>query len=235
MKVDQDIVQRIKVGGIFMLQVYKVMMGTMLSLFVPQACYEEVGTESDGRNSSYPSAFPDGHRSLQICSLSQNLENNEIYHRVTLYWNSLAFLSFLFCYVVELRRENWAIKFLDIDNDKPDNSLKEIIILEPDLDKRMDSLNRLYFRALSVTALIYFINVCLMINILKTEYHSMSTMSCFISFVMLVQMKLYNSLSVAHQSVKSDKMMSAFMSEFVSYNVLDPDYIVGKLLTEIRP
>jgi len=235
MKVDQDIVQRIKVGVIFMLQVYKVMMGTMLSLFVPQACYEVVGTEPDGRDGSYASAFPDGHRSLQICSLSQNLENNEVYHRVTLYWNMLAFLSFFFCYVVELRRENWAIKFLDIDNDKPDNSLKQIIILEPELDKRMDSLNRLYFRALSVTAIIYFINVCLMINILKTEYHSMSTMSCFISFVMLVQMKLYNSLSVAHQSVKSDKMMSAFMSEFVSYNVIDPDYIACKLLKDIRP
>jgi len=42
---------------------------------------------------------------------------------------------------------------------------------------------------------------------------------------MLVQMKLYNSLSVAYQSVKNDKMTSAFMSEFVSYNVLDKDYV----------
>jgi hypothetical protein len=41
-------------------------------------------------------------------------------------------------------------------------------------------------------------------------------------------MKLYNSLSVAYQSVKNDKMMSAFMSEFVSFNVLDKDYILDK-------
>ena len=41
-------------------------------------------------------------------------------------------------------------------------------------------------------------------------------------------MKLYNSLSVAYQSVKNDKMMSAFMSEFISYNVLDPDYIESR-------
>jgi hypothetical protein len=38
-------------------------------------------------------------------------------------------------------------------------------------------------------------------------------------------MKLYNSLSVAYYSVKDDKMMSAFMSEFVSFNVLDKDYV----------
>ena len=36
-------------------------------------------------------------------------------------------------------------------------------------------------------------------------------------------MKLYNSLEVARQSVKNDKMMSAYMSEFVSFNVLDKD------------
>tara|TARA_B110000285_G_scaffold37285_2_gene40350 strand:- start:549 stop:1013 length:465 start_codon:yes stop_codon:yes gene_type:complete len=154
---------------------------------------------------------------------------------MTLSWNALSFACFVFCYVLELRRENWAIKFLDIDNDKPDNSLKEIIVLEPKLDKQMDKLNKMYFYGLSVTAGVYFINICLMINILNNDYHSMSTISCFISFVMLVQMKLYNSLSVAYQSVKNDKMTSAFMSEFVSYNVLDADYIVEKSLKSVRP
>ena len=223
MKIDQDFGQRIKVMGIFTLQFYKVLMGTMLSLFVPQACYEEIGDGSEERNN------------LQICTLTQNYENSDIYHQITLSWNTLSFVCFVFCYVLELRRENWAIKFLDIDNDKPDNSLKQIIILEPKLDKQMDKLNKIYFYGLSITAIIYFINVCLMINILLQDYHSMSTISCFISFVLLVQMKLYNSLSIAYQSVKSDKMMSAFMSEFVSYNVLDSDYIVEHSLKSVRP
>jgi len=223
MKIDQDFGQRIKVMGIFTLQFYKVLMGTMLSLFVPQACYEEIGDGSEERNN------------LQICTLTQNYENSDIYHQITLSWNTLSFVCFLFCYVLELRRENWAIKYLDIDNDKPDNSLKQIIVLEPKLDKQMDKLNKIYFYGLSITAIIYFINVCLMINILLQDYHSMSTISCFISFVLLVQMKLYNSLSVAYQSVKSDKMMSAFMSEFVSYNVLDSDYIVEYSLKSVRP
>ena len=223
MKIDQDFGQRIKVMGIFTLQFYKVLMGTMLTLFVPQACYEEIGDGSEERNN------------LQICTLTQNYENSDIYHQITLSWNTLSFVCFLFCYVLELRRENWAIKYLDIDNDKPDNSLKQIIVLEPKLDKQMDKLNKIYFYGLSITAIIYFINVCLMINILLQDYHSMSTISCFISFVLLVQMKLYNSLSVAYQSVKSDKMMSAFMSEFVSYNVLDSDYIVEYSLKSVRP
>ena len=213
MIIDQDFGQRIKVMGIFALQFYKVLTGTMLSLFVPQACYEEIGDGSEERNN------------LQICTLTQNYENTDIYHQFSLSWNTLSFVCFIFCYILELRRENWAIKYLDIDNDKPDNSLKQIIVLEPKLDKQMDKLNKVYFYGLTITAIIYFINICLMINILRQDYHSMATISCFISFVLLVQMKLYNSLSIAYQSVKSDKMMSAFMSEFVSYNVLDSDYV----------
>tara|TARA_B100001094_G_scaffold4681_1_gene4230 strand:- start:277 stop:945 length:669 start_codon:yes stop_codon:yes gene_type:complete len=212
--VDQDIIQRIKVIGIFILQFYKVLTGTMLTLFVPQACPEI--SEGSGENS------------IRICTITENFENNEIYHQLTLYWNSISFLCFIYVYILELRRESWAIKFLDIDNDKPDNCLKGIIVNEPKLDKKMDRLNKLYFYGLSVTAVVYMINVLMMINILYQDYHSASTLSCFISFTLLVQMKLYNSLSVAYYSVKDDKMMSAFMSEFVSFNVLDKDYVSEK-------
>tara|TARA_B100001248_G_scaffold210792_1_gene165005 strand:+ start:2327 stop:2992 length:666 start_codon:yes stop_codon:yes gene_type:complete len=218
MKIDQDIIQRIKVSGIFCLQFYKVLTGTMLSLFIPQACYETI---SDGSDIIYT-------EEVRICSLSQNLENDEIYHRLTLYWNSISFLCFIYIYSLELKRESWAIKFLDVDKDKSDNALKEIIVQEPKLDKQMDKLNRLYFYGLSVTSVVYAINVLMMINVLYQDYHSMSTISCFISFTLLVQMKLYNSLSIAYKSVKNDTMLSAFLTEFVSFNVLDKDYISDK-------
>ena len=146
----------------------------------------------------------------------------------------LSFLCFIYCYILELRRENWAIKYLDIDNDKPDNCLKEIIVKEPKLDKQMDRLNKLYFYGLSVTTIVYMINIILMINILYQDYHSASTLSCFVSFTLLVTMKLYNSLSVAYYSVKDDKMMSAFMSEFVSFNVLDKDYVSESIIPKIK-
>ena len=68
----------------------------------------------------------------------------------------------------------------------------------------------------------------LTIKMINDNYHSNSTISCFISFSLLVMMKLYNSLNVGFQSVKTDKMTSAYMSEFVSYNVIDEDYIKDK-------
>lgn len=217
MKVDQDIVQRIKVTGIFMLQFYKVLTGTMLTLFVPQACRqsEEI---TDGSSIIIPDE-------VRICTLTENLENNEIYHRFTLYFNMLSFFCFIYVYILELQRENWSIKYLDVDKNVSDNALKSIIVNEPKLDKKMDRLNKMYFYGLSVTAFVYMINMILMINILYQDYHSASTLSCFISFTLLVQMKLYNSLSIAYKSFKDDTMLSAFLTEFVSYNVLDKDYI----------
>ena len=65
MIIDHDIIQRIKVSGIFILQFYKVMTGTLLTLFVPQACPEEIRANSNIIQSP------------KICSLTQNFENND--------------------------------------------------------------------------------------------------------------------------------------------------------------
>ena len=211
--IDEDIVQRIKVAGIFLLQVYKVTTGTMLSLFIPQSCSEDSLANTTGS---------------RICSLQENYENADGYHKTVMYWNAFSFLTFFTYYMIELRREEWAIKFLDIDNDKPDNSLKEIIVKEPKLDKTMDRLNLWYYRTLLFNCGVYGINLGLSAKLVKDGYHSSSTLSCFASFSLLVLMKLYNSLEVARQSVKNDKMMSAYMSEFVSFNVLDKDYVEAK-------
>lgn len=218
---DVDFVQRIKVTGIFCLQIYKILTGTLLTVFVPQSC--ETLLDSNVTEN-------------RICTLTQNFENNEMYHKKTLYWNITTMVLFLGYYMIELKRENWSIKYLDIDNNKPDNSLKEIIKTEPALDKYMDRLNIYYYNFLLATIFAYTLNVGLMVKILYTDYHSSSTISCFVSFVLLVLMKLYNSFVVARESVKNDKMMSAYMSEFVSYNVLDSDFVAQKkLLNSRRP
>ncbi len=210
---DVDFVQRVKVTGIFFLQIYKIMTGTLLTIFVPQACdIELITNETETR----------------VCTLTQNYKNTDMYHQKTMYWNFLTMLLFIGYYGIELRRENWAIQYLDIDNNKPDNSLKEIIKKEPKLDKEMDKLNLYYYYSLCATMFAYFLNIAFMIKILYSDYHGSSTISCFMSFVLLVLMKLYNSFIVARESVKNDKMMSAYMSEFVSFNVLDADYIKEK-------
>ena len=159
--IDQDIIQRVKVAGIFLLQVYKVTTGTMLSLFIPQSC----GSDESSR----------------VCSLQENYENADGYHKTVFFWN--AFLTFFTYYMIELKKgEEWSIKYLDIDNNKPDNSLKEIIVKEPKLDKAMDRLNLWYYRSLLFNCGVYGINLALSAKLVKDGYHSSSTLSCFFSF-----------------------------------------------------
>ena len=210
MVIDVDLIQRVKVSGLFALQIYKVVTGTMLSLFIPQSCYDEI------------------QNTTAICTLQENIEDTEVYHQTAFYVNCVSLFAFLVTYALEMKRENWAIQYLDIDNDIPDNALQEIIVEEPRLNKQMDKINALYWYSLLITSGIYTINLGMTGKILYDRYHSSTTISCFISFVLLVLMKLYNSLYVAHQSVKNDKMMSAYMSEFTSYNILDADYIESK-------
>ena len=199
--IDVDIVQRFKVGGLFILQMYKVMTGTLLALFVPQKCGDH------------------------ICTIQENIDDSDRFHEMVLTWNILTSVLFIGYYLLELRREEWSIKFLDIDNDKPDNSLKEVIVKYKDLDQKMDRINKYYYNVVRVTIFFYVINNLLSIRLLKDKYYSSTTLSCFFSFSLLVGMKLYNSYTVAKNSVLYDKMTSAYMTEFVSYNVIDSDYL----------
>ena len=95
----------------------------------------------------------------------------------------------------------------------------------PNIEDTVRILNKYYYNTLLLTCFFYTINIGISAKLVKDKYHSMSTVSCFFSFSLLVLMKLYNSLVVARQSVKNDKMMSAYMNEFVSYNVIDSDYL----------
>jgi hypothetical protein len=199
--IDVDIIQRLKVSGLFVLQTYKVLTGTLLALFVPQKCNEH------------------------ICSFEDNLYGGDRFHRLVLSWNILTSVLFLGYYLLELRREEWSIKYLDINNDKPDNALKTEIIKFKELDTKMDRLNRYYYNIVRVTIVFYILNNLFSMRLLKDRYYSSTTLSCFISFSLLVGMKLYNSFSVARNSVFFDKMTSAYMTEFVSYNVIDSDYL----------
>tara|TARA_B100001094_G_scaffold284125_1_gene297402 strand:- start:390 stop:650 length:261 start_codon:yes stop_codon:yes gene_type:complete len=71
-------------------------------------------------------------------------------------------------------------------------------------------------------------NLLMTVKLIQDNYYNNSTISCFVSFSLLIIHKLFNSYCVVSESVKNDKMMSAYMSEFVSFNVLDSDYLEEK-------
>ena len=199
-----DTKERLKVGALFIFQSYKVIMGSMLSLFVPQLCENE-----------------------EVCTISDNLlhHDNDVFHQVTLGFNFLSVLLFIGVYVIELKRENWCVKYLDIDHNIPDNNLESIIKDKPDLLLPLSKHNTLYFKSIFITSIIYSINLVLSSILIYDNYAGIPSVTSYMSYVVLILLKIYNSLFISYDSMKNNKALSAYIIEFTSYHKIDVDHV----------
>ena len=55
-----------------------------------------------------------------------------------------------------------------------------------------------------------------------------ATVTAYMSFVILILLKLYNAITISNISKKKNIALSAYMSELQSYNILDKDYEEGE-------
>ena len=176
--------------------------------------------------------------------MTENFNNDEYNHRMTLLFNGFTAVSFIFLYFVEMRRETWLIKHLDIDHSLADNNLENIVYKKKDLlkmnndnipnhnivkiNKGIEKIsldlikyNKRYFYGSLATSTIFLVNNLASINILKNNHYGSTTLNTYISFLMLIMMKLYNAVSVSYRSKRDTKALSAYMIEFSSFNTLD--------------
>tara|TARA_B110000008_G_C16912363_1_gene541243 strand:+ start:188 stop:904 length:717 start_codon:yes stop_codon:yes gene_type:complete len=200
MKLDVDTKERMKVLFIFLLQSYKVAMGSMLTLFVPQLCGD------------------------QVCGLTDNLVKEGDLHRVSLSINFISLVSFLACYYIELQRENWCIKYLDLSDDFGDNNLQLVLKKRPELELRLHNINDKYYYSSQITAVIYVVNLILSTVSVYMNSAGSSTITAYMSFVILILMKLNNSIQISKASKHNNLALSAYMTELQSFNVVDKDY-----------
>ena len=215
MKVSNDMKERMKIGALWIFQSYKVIMGSLLILFVPQKCETLVQYSNSSDGDEYETA---------ICSVSDNLhKTDDMFHNITLGFNFLCVALFLITYVVELRRENWCVKYLDINHDYPDNHLDDIIDQKPELKAELYKKNNRYFKITSVTSSVYMINLLLSSIIIYDNYVGIQAVTSYTSYVALILLKIYNSLFISYTSLKQEKALSGYITEFSSFNVFDAD------------
>lgn len=196
MKINNDTKERIRVAFIFGLEVYKIAMGSFLSIFIPHTCDEEVSE----------------------CNMSLS---STVLGRAAFGLNAVAFTSICALYAIELTRENFCIKHLDINPDLPDTHLATIA--PESLKTKLIAWNDLYWRAASVGMVLTTSNVAVSSVFLANHYESSNTITTLLSFSILVFMKLIRSYSMAKKSKHSLRAFSAYMTEFTSFNALDPD------------
>ena len=218
MIVNNDLKERLKIGALFLFQSYKVIMGSLLILFVPQKCSDLINLND--LSGSYISEDPES----VICSLNDNLyKTDDNFHNVTLGLNFVCVSLFFGMYFVELRRENWCVKYFDINHDFPDNHLDDIIDTKPEIKLELRKKNNRYFKITCLTTSVYLINLVLSSIIIYTNYAGIQAVTSYMSYVALILLKIYNSLFISYTSLKGDKALSGYITEFSSFNVFDED------------
>lgn len=200
MKLTVDSKQRITTLLLMCLEFYKVIMGTFLIVFVPQNCN---GT---------------------ICTATENFfKEGDLYFGGNV-CNFATFGAIGTLYFIELRRENWCIQYLDIDDEKSTNNLDMEIEAYPKYKKEMNRLNNNYVNATYFAVFMMCINFIVSGFTVYQTNTGTNSITSFISFFLLVSMKLYNAWSVGRLSIKDERANSAYMKEPKTYNTIDSDY-----------
>ncbi len=206
MKLDNDSKQRLITFFSMVLEFYKVVMGTFLIVFVPQECEETT------------------------CTMSENFFNGTIINSAGNICNFITFTSIGTLYFIEYRRENWCIKYLDIDDEKSTNNLDEEIENYPDFKAAMASLNSYYVKSAYFASIMMIINFIVSGFVVYQSYASTNSITSFISFFLLVSMKLYSSYNVGSLSLRDERANSAYMKEPKTYNTIDEDHRLETLI-----
>lgn len=210
MHIDADNKQRIKAALAFGLEFYKVLMGTFLTAFVPRVCGEGV------------------------CTVSENIYDDELIHRIAISFNALSFITFIAFYYSEIRREEWCIKYLDIDPDKANENLDEEIEKYPEFKQAMIKLNTNYANSTKFCGAVQVANIGLSLADISSNWAGGATLTPLLSYILLIFMKLFEAHSVSSIAVKDERAFSAYLTGPKTYNTIDKDYKHESKVDEVQ-
>lgn len=197
---DQDFMQKVGMGPVVALEMYRVIVSSFLVLFVPQKC--------------------DDH----VCTLSENMVLEHDLYNAGLVFNFLTMAAFLAMYTLEVKRENRLITYLEVNKGQAsDNASVGLALEKLPLDKR-DSIWELdkYYIYSGWTAIVMFIINTILSGFVVYEYYLDSqTTSTYITNILFMVTKLLD----VHSNVNTEKNVfySAYLKGKVQYNDVDPD------------
>ena len=196
---DQDFAQKMNVSATLVLEFYRVLMGSLLILFVPQQC---------GDN---------------ICSLSENMERDDI-SRAAFGFNILTLFSFLIMYYIEVKRENLMIDNLHVNPELPrdDEAVEENIAdLVDDIKQQIWKLDQNYALAGYFSMGSFTANAAISAVPIFSNYLDDKTITVLLTNLLFMGSKLNDVFSI----VNTDKniFFSAYLKRKVQFNDIDPD------------
>ena len=200
---DQDFNQKIGVATTLVLELYKVLMGAMLVIFVPQKC------------------------GSAMCSISQNIERTDSLSQSALSFNIITALSFLALYFVEVKRENKMINYLEVNRFTPvDNESVGEALEKLDVAKKQKiwDYDGYYQKTGYASTIAFTLNAILSFIVVYDNYLDSKTITVFLTNILLMGLKVADVFSTVNS--KKNVFYSAYLKNKVQYNDVDPDKIM---------
>ena len=193
------------------IEIFKVFMACLLSVFVPQHC-PETGT---------------------TCTLEDNFKNLTIFNEFVVAFNFITLFVFLNLYRVQNKRETYMISHLDVNPEIPDNALEESLKNNQKILERISGLNhKLYNWTIGCVICHIFNTVFSGILIFYYFYDGFKSVTTLLTNFLLVCNKLYLCYDVSDRSINpKTRALSCNKSEYASYNDIDKKYMQQVELT----
>ncbi len=207
---DQDKMQKYSVGISASMELYRVLVSSLLILFVPQDC--GAGSVDDGA-------------ATKVCSYSENMESAGTVYSAGLALNFVTLGVILLMYAIEIKRENRLISYLEVNKNLPFDNESVGYALEKGLSKeRRESILSLdsWFQRIGALAMLFFVANVVLSGIVVYDYSLGSqTTSTFVTNVLFMTDKMSN----VYFTIATDKniLLSSYMKSKVQFNDVDPD------------
>ena len=181
------------------LELYRVMISSLLIIFVPQKC--------------------DDH----VCSLMENLHSDNNLYSIGLIINYITGIAFVIMYIFEMRREEKLIKLLEVNNTiSTDNESvgKRLAIFSEEKRHKLFAMDSHYQYASYSVMFIYAVNIVFSGIIINQYSLGNQTLVIFLTNILFMVTKLSNVYII----INTDKniFFSAYLNTKVQFNDIDP-------------
>ena len=197
---EQDNKQKIGIYFAFIMEFYRVLMGSFLILFVPQKCDNE------------------------ICGLFENVITGNPVIDTAFSVNIAVFSLFMAMYYAELIRENKMINYLHVNPELPrDNeAVGDALVNLPERKKESILLwDKRYQSAGRIAMVGFIVNLGLSGYVIFLNYLDNKTVTVFLTNALFMGLKLNDVNTVTETDINI--FLSAYLTRKIQYNDVDPD------------
>jgi hypothetical protein len=195
----QDFRQKMNMTFNVTVELYRVLVSSLLIAFVPQNC------------------------NGQICTIGDNLHYEDRKYFVGLIFNFFTMFCFIILYGIEIRREEKLIKLLEVNNTiSTDNESVGKRLAKLDVEKQnvLFVIHKYYRYTAYVATVVFAVNSGLSANIIQKYSLGNQTMFNLITNVLFMISKVTNSWLISNTD--KNVFLSAYLNTKVQFNDLDP-------------